>query len=469
MNNNQQLSAFKKALSFPHASNDFSEIAKGSTVTFVRSQDHLSFWNSALTGRQLTAYETFQNFGIDKILEAFEYGSAILVGSKEEPALTIKKQRESLGLSQENLSKYTGLSLETIVNCENPEKINKIRDLEFIGQALNIDERFLSIIAGANSDQILAARLKTLHQTTSNITQLVALKFTEAAWTIRNQSRIQKELGIPSSWENDFIFDENYGNPDYPAWQHGYFLAHKTREILGIDPEAPIFVRNLLEKIGIPLIYSELPEYISGATIATGDVRGVVVNTRASKNVWTWRATIAHELGHLLWDSAENLTPVRVDTSDNFDSFQTSDFVEMRANAFAIAFLAPLSAIDKIHQASAGNTNDCLCKIVSKFGISLTAAKFHLKNILGITCDKISINRGDENDDEWKGGEFFTSDYFPINSTPIERRGVFAKLAINAYEQNILSKDSLASYLRTNTNIVDQKMQFLKSIYDMKS
>mgnify|MGYP007125705296 CR=1 FL=1 len=169
-----------------------------------------------------------------------------------------------------------------------------------------------------------------------------------------------------------------------------------------------------------------------------------------------------------MWDSAENLASVRVDSLENFDSFQSTDFVEMRANAFAIAFLAPPSAVEKLH-ASSENIADCLYKIISIYGISLTAAKLHLKNILDISCENLTIHRDIENIDEWKGRELFTSEYFPIPSTPIERRGLFAKLAIIAYGNNLLSKDTLASYLKAPVATIDQKMNYLKSIYEIKS
>ena len=67
--------------------------------------------------------------------------------------------------------------------------------------------------------------------------------------------------------------------------------------------------------------------------------------------MWIRRATLAHELGHLLYDPDSRLQNVCVDSyigSRKDPQTYESDFVEQRANAFAIAFLAPIDAVGKL-------------------------------------------------------------------------------------------------------------------------
>ena len=104
------------------------------------------------------------------------------------------------------------------------------------------------------------------------------------------------------------------------------------------------------ERLGIPIIQAPIDENIAGATIASTDesgkeMRGIVLNILgANENVWVRRATLSHELGHLLYDPSPRLEKLKIDSYEQGEidpQMQNTDFVEQRANAFAIAFLAP--------------------------------------------------------------------------------------------------------------------------------
>jgi hypothetical protein len=245
--------------------------------------------------------------------------------------------------------------------------------------------------------------------------------------------------------------DANYGNFDYPAWSHGYYLAKKTRQILDLGDSPIQSLRTLCYRIGVPLVQVELPEHFAGATIQTGNARGIVVNIRGfNDNVWTRRATIAHELGHMIWDPEEFLERVRV---DDYDDIQTVDSrqlgrVEARANAFAIELLAPASGVQAIvsRRPSAQNVRD----VMLTFGISLTAARYHIWNTLERRVDIQSLVAPDSNPtDDWKGRESFTVDWFPLSETPVTRRGHFAALVVSAERKGFISVETATTYLST--------------------
>jgi len=62
-----------------------------------------------------------------------------------------------------------------------------------------------------------------------------------------------------------------------------------------------------------PMISLELPKTIAGATISIG--RGIVINKNGkNSDPLIRRMTIAHELGHYLWDSIGYLQSLRLDT-----------------------------------------------------------------------------------------------------------------------------------------------------------
>ena len=138
----------------------------------------------------------------------------------------------------------------------------------------------------------------------------------------------------------------------------GYDLAEQAREHLGLGDEPVPSMRSLVEdNLGIPVIQARLRNEIAGATVAVTDedgheCRGIVLNTVGqNQNVWVRRATLAHEVGHLLYDPEDRLEGIRVDTYETNDvnpESGSTDYVEQRANAFAIAFLAPLGAVRRV-------------------------------------------------------------------------------------------------------------------------
>ena len=230
------------------------------------------------------------------------------------------------------------------------------------------------------------------------------------------------------------------------------------------------FVEHIL---GIPVVQAELPILIAGATIATPDSdnktrRGIVLNTTGNnQNPLVRRATLAHEVGHLLFDPAQKLEDVRVDSYAGLEvnPAQTGpvDYVEQRANAFAISFLAPVEAVRDLLDPPFSES--AVAAIVSKFGISITAARFHIENAYFKNYpvprqDTLSIDQ-----DEWRGGENSRIDYFPISETPILRRGRFSRLVVDAWNDNLLSVSTAANYLNCSNETLQAQAETIRSMY----
>jgi Zn-dependent peptidase ImmA (M78 family) len=445
------------------------ERARTSTNLYVRSQDHLAFWSPKSTGRILTAFQALEAFGVETLEEVLEHGSAIIACATDQPAATLRSQREALGISIADLAKRTGLGQADIQACEDQTKRSPIRSIERVASSLGLDDRLVSFYPGAGGDGALAVRLKSLGSQSLNSNAVLALS--EAAWVIRTQSRIERNLGNDQAIDARFRPSDMYGDASYPAWRHGYYLAKKTREILNLTDEEPInSLRDVCESLGIPLLHTELPRAHAGATVASDGARGIVVNTTGfNQNVWVQRATIAHELGHLLWDPDEKLQKVRVDTYAELEDLGTDrtpqDFVEARANAFAIAFLAPLTPV-KIEYSKHSDSRSGMRAVMEKFGISYTAAKYQIWNAFdrGIDFEGLCVDDVEPTVD-WNGREAFTDDYFPIRSTTTIRRGRFAGLVVKSESQGLISEDTACTYLQTDLDSYRRARANIASLY----
>lgn len=448
------------------------ERAMTSKRLFVRSQDHLAEFTAAAKGHVLTAWEAYQNFGIEKLNEVFESGSAILANSIDEPSSSFKRKREQLNLSVDDVARYTHVNPQDIYNIEDPKSRSSIQLLEKIATVLGLDERLISVSPGSGGDESLSARLRELGDEAGRFSPKTVLTFHEAAWVIFTEDRLKrwiKSSVTKPGWQQ-FSPSSNYGDSTYPAWRHGYYLAQETRKALGISERDSISsVRNLFESLDLPLVQATIAGTIAGATLACGNSRGVVINTvGANSNVWVRRITMAHELGHLLWDPDLSLNKVRVDTYKDIEKDVTTstDYVEQRANAFAIEFLAPQRQIKEIFQGFEDKA-EAIKAIMNAYGISYTSACHHIRNSFGSfgsIFDNPDIGEYDPSY-EWNGAESFTSDYFPIAKTNQIRRGDFAAIVVLAEEKALISKNTAAEYLNCELEEYDSAKPAIMDIY----
>jgi len=427
--------------------------AMNSDRRFVRSQDHLAVWRPTAKGRILTAWEALKTFGFETLCKVVDEGTVAIVVDPKEPAATLRRRRERLGLDFDSIALASKVSEEDVRRSEDPDARNYILVLEKIARCYGLDERFVSLVSGSGGDDNLAIRLRTLRDRDHSFSERDILTFGEITWIISTQHRLQNWLETKGKVPGSLRPDNQYGSREYPAYAHGYYLASKTRDILGIRKDEPITsMRDLCESLlGIPLIQARLPRNVAGATLSSGSDRGIVVNTEGeNQNEWVRRVTIAHELGHLLWDPNQRLENLKVDRYPDIDcsgeSRHETDYVEQRANAFAIGFIAPSSAV----RALIGNhePTTSLRSVMEHFGLSFTSARYHVWNLFDRRHPLESFRVEDtEPTDEWKGRETFTLDYFEPSSVPFSRRGAFASLVVRSEKRSFISEQTAAEYL----------------------
>jgi Zn-dependent peptidase ImmA (M78 family) len=433
--------------------------AKSSARQFVRSQVQLAFASPRAKGRVLAAYEALQTFGWETLRRVATDGAATLVRSAEEPSSTLKSQRVELGVSPEELSKQTGFSQTDILNAETPGNLTPIRTLEKLGQALALDERRLGYQPNAGRDTALGVRLRELRQAndTTIFGPKTVLDLSEAAWVIARQDYLSKALGFASSTR--ISLPAPNANYSYPAYRIGYELAEQTRELLGYTDEQPIeSLRALIEDVfELPLIQQRMDDRFAGATIANGNTRGIVINERGmNSNVWVRRMTLCHEVGHVLWDPDTYLSKLKVDeyaeVESDISSYHKNDPVEIRANAFAVSFLAPPSGVRRIANQCHGDVQEILTQVMSTYGISGSAAKHHVRNVTRLETSSVPMTGLPHPTEDWIAREELSISYFPISETPITRRGKFAWFIAKLVSGGMLSEDTASAYLESNTS-----------------
>ena len=455
------------------------EAARRSTMRFVRGEGGLAVYKKHrnATGPQLTAWETYSTFGLDVIDEALEYGSAILKASVTSTNDALRERRRLLNLPIESVEKAARVSKANIKTAEMTARKVSPQELLRIAFVLGLDERFLAFKREPGGDANLAYRLRTLQErrngSAGGISPDTAMLFAETASIVRVHHRLQDWLGLRKGF--GFLpHAHNFGTPEPSAWKIGYIMAERARYTLQLGNAPIVSMRKLAErKLGIPVIHARLPEHIAGATVMTtsdkgGEARGVVLNTVGeNENVWVRRETLARELAHLRYDTNTSLDNLRLDSYDDVQRDPqgdgTMDFEEQRANAFAIAFLAPNEAVREI--APTPVTEESVTNVMRTFGISHTAARYHINNCHYRQYDVPDHIMETWPSDEQVAAENFTADYFPLPDTPIQRRGRFAGLVAAAYLENLISDHTAALYLHCEIDDFRKHAETLKTLY----
>ena len=424
-------------------------------AAFVRGKYQIARYEpgSAATGRRLTEHEVLRAYGAGVVSEIDAEGAAVLLASERALEGAVASRRAALGVTSAEVAAAAGVTAEAITQVEADAHKLSLREIERIAFVLGLDPMRLSFDENAGGDSGLGVRLRVLESDPGariRLSHRVVLCFSEAASIITTQMRLQQWLSKP---EERLEFSPS---PDYgpKPWQAGYRLAAQARKRLGLGEGSIGSMRDLVERrLGIPVIQAQLPTSIAGATISSHGQRGIVLNTLGpNTNVWIRRATLAHELGHILFDPEERLSRVRVDAYDDLvldaELEQPADDVESRANAFAIEFLAPKEAVKRLVPEITDIRADNIEEVMSTFGIGRAAALYHVSNTWWGQAElppSQAINARPS--DAQNAAEDFTLDYFPIKGVRDQHRGRFALLTAEAVDAGLITADTAAQHL----------------------
>ena len=436
--------------------------ARASARKFVRSQLQLAFFEKGALGHILTALEALEIFGWKALSKVASEGGFPLAASHDEPAVTLRSRRLELGLTREQVARICQLPTDSVVDAESIGVVSPIRVLERIAQSLALDERTIGQIPGGLGDKLLGVRLRETAQAQDAVrfSARDVLELAEAAWVIGRQVTLDESVQGSRALLLRFQPSNDYR---YRAYDRGEELAAATRSLLGLSPIEPIkSLKSLAEEtLRIPVVQQALSDHFAGATVANGAARGVVLNERGmNENVWVRRMTLAHEIGHLLWDPSDRLNHLKVHSySDVEGRSQTRDIVEVRANAFAVNFLAPREGVREIMRRNSEPVTK-VAQVMTTFGISATAAKYHVKNVAHIEVDVPARDLPTASVD-WIARENMILDIFRPESTPFSRRGKFSWHVVNAVRLNRISTDTAALYLRCTSDEVERHSDFI--------
>jgi Zn-dependent peptidase ImmA (M78 family) len=442
--------------------------ARQSSRMFVRSLDQLTFDESPrATGRRMTAIEALEAYGWDVLREVAFEGSALLAESPEAAGRALRERREELRLDRAAVARKAGLTTDVVTALEESKR-QPIRRFERVASILGLDERMISFRSDPAGNERVAVRLRQLLDEKTALSQVSVVALTEASWVAMTQMRLEEGLGI--STNPPIKPDSDYGSSGWPAYRVGYQLAARFRDEMGLDGKPIESMRDFVEqKLGIVVIQTNLGDSIAGATVQSGKRRAIVANLAgANTNVFVRRATLAHEVCHLLYDPQQYLRDLRVDAYAELDAAPDAltDRVEQRANAFAVELLAPQALAEKLW--TKAPSSDPLGMVIDHFGISFTAARYQIWNAIERRepLESLSTKRY-KPEPSWEGREAYTLAYHPIGSLVEHpaRAGRFSAVVVRAAEDGLVSWDTAAEWLLSDERELRSKAPEILALY----
>ena len=250
----------------------------------------------------------------------------------------LKSAREAIGLTQQQVADQVELTRVAISQIESGHRtISSIelmhlsrlygRDMASFLEERPVEKDALAVLFRAHPD------LVQNHISYNSLRDAIEL--------LREYGNLKKLLDLDQERNLPPVYA--YGEPKnvWEAIQMGEHAAEaeRSRLELGIAPIRDM--AELVESQGIPVIKKNLEDHISGIFIANSETQlGIIINEaqldRAKARV---AFTIAHEYSHILLDRDKGITISKISND--------RDLFEVRANAFAAAFLMPEEGVSQ--------------------------------------------------------------------------------------------------------------------------
>ena len=196
----------------------------------------------------------------------------------------------------------------------------------------------------------------------------------------RTIEKSRPKLNIYSNIVNE-IRSQNYTQDNVED------AANKLLEVQNnVDP--PIKIIDICQNLGFSVYQQELPEDICGYIMINGELKDnfdtdKIISVNSNESNKRRRFTVAHELGHYLFDFDPN------ESIQYFDMFEidhlNGDWQEDRANRFAAELLMPKTAIKSKYYELKGegkNLYDVVQRISDYFLVPPKAVEVRLKKEL---------------------------------------------------------------------------------------
>lgn len=298
----------------------------------------------------------------------------------------IRELRDALGFSIDEVAAAAGWSRtrqRRIEATDDPEGFEADRLSDLLG--IDVED---AVCGGSTPEQPVAALLKASASSLAADTRFGVAEATRVAQVLVELRRLlsgREEAPRVLRFRDD---------PDYAHPRHGgpERLAALVREAVGLGDTPVQSVRTeLLEPLGVALLWESLPSHIDAFSFSSGSTGPVIVGNLDGLHMGSAfgrRVTWAHELCHLAFDRRQMRSvrrfceAVQARRRPRNPEEDLEFVVERRARAFAAYLLAPRGAVEATWAAvSRLPPADRVRTVMVHFGLGYEATRAHLDNL----------------------------------------------------------------------------------------
>jgi Zn-dependent peptidase ImmA (M78 family)/transcriptional regulator with XRE-family HTH domain len=249
--------------------------------------------------------------------------------TSEELARRIKASREAAGLSQETVAQELSIPRSAVAQIEASNRRVSTLELERIAYLVG---RSVSDFVQESFDE--ASTLAALFRIDAKVagTAPVIEEVRRCLQIGRELTNLERLLGIDRIRSSGASYSLPLPNASWEAVQQGTQVAEEERRRLGLGSSPIANLAEVLEGQGVRTASVSLPGEISGFTLQDPN-QGAAIFINGDHHAVRGRYSLAHEYAHVLIDH-DRLSLVS-------RASEGSDMREVRANAFAAAFLLP--------------------------------------------------------------------------------------------------------------------------------
>lgn len=269
--------------------------------------------------------------------------------TREELARRLRAVREACQMKQEDVARQLGISGSTIAQIELGNRAVTSLELDKLAYLYGRDIREFFATEFREEDTVVAL-FRRHPQVAEDEGVLAALR--QSVALCRELTSLEHLLGLEQDIASLPIYPLSPPRTTWNAVQQGERVADEERRRLGLG-DAPLpNVADLLETQGVRTVELHLPEDVSGMTLLGEDIGVLIVvnNLLPSHRRVRRRFSFAHEYCHAVLDRDQRGAISRESERDTL--------AEVRANAFAAAFLMPRTGVEEfVHRLGKGRAS----------------------------------------------------------------------------------------------------------------
>jgi len=374
----------------------------------------------------------------------------------------LREAREACGLTQEHVGKKLRLSRSTIAQMELGNRDITSLELDQLGFLYGRDIRSFLAADFAPQDA-----LTVLFRANPDLAEneVVAEELRRCILIGRELSNLEELVGIERSNLIPALYPLGIPKNRWEAIQQGNRVAAEERRRLDLGEIPLLDVADILENQGIRIATRPLPEDVSGLMIHEPEIGAFIVANESQSTV-RQRFSFAHEYLHVLLDRERSGSIIS--RGGNRD-----ELPEVRANAFAAAFLMPDSGVRRfMHGLGKGQPGRGvaeafdgeaavraqrraqprsqeikiydLVRIARSFGVSTIAALYRLRNMGMVSEEMLEELKAliDDGTDK-EIAKFMGLPDPDLPGTPYDFKGRFLGLALEAFRRDLISRSKL--------------------------